>query len=102
METPLTCKKDAISYCRIKQQRQTKSKMEFLRKLFERYFDRGVLVYLKHQSMPCLITRYCMGCTIQDPRQRHHYCITRMEECNFSEMLNIVDLYMVYELTNPI
>ena len=44
-----------------------------------------------------------MGCTLQDPSQRHHDCITRSSieciECNFSEMLNKVNLYMVYELT---
>ena len=62
METPLTCKKGAISCCRVKEQSQRKSKMESLRKLFEQYFGRGVLVYLRYRSMPCIITKYCMGC----------------------------------------
>ena len=103
METLVTCKKGAISCCQIKEQRQKKSKMEGLRKLFEQYFDRGVLVYLRYRSMPCIITIHCRGCTTQDPSQRHHDCITRSNiewiECNFSEMLNKVDLYIVYELT---
>ena len=44
-----------------------------------------------------------MGCTIQDSSQRHHGCITRSNfeliECNFSKMLNKVDLYLGYEFT---
>ena len=72
METPLTCKKGAVSCFRVKEQRQKKSKIESLRKLFERNFDRGVLVYLRYRSIPCIITKYCMGYTIQDLSQRYH------------------------------
>ena len=72
METPLTCKKGEISSC------QKKPKMESLRKLFEQNFYRGVLVYLRYQSIPCIITKYCMGCTIQDLSQMYHDCITSL------------------------
>ena len=103
VETPLTYKKNAISCCWINEQRQKKSKMECLRKLFDRYFDREVFVYMRYRNMRCTMTRNCMGCTIQDPGQRYYECIARSSikwiECNFSEMLNKVDLYMVYELT---
>ena len=106
METLLACKKDTISCCRIKEQRQKKSKMDCLRKLFEQYFYRGVLVYFTYRSLPYIISRNCMGCTTHDPSHRYHNCITRSSieqlECNLSEMLDKVDFYMLYEFTSPI
>ena len=36
-----------LSCCKIKEERWRKSKREYLRKSFERYFERGILTYLR-------------------------------------------------------
>lgn len=67
--------------------------------MFERYFDRGVLMYLRYWSMPCIIIKYFMGSTIQDPSQRHQKLYNNIKhgvaECNFSKMLDKMDLNVV-------
>ena len=100
---------DKVNYqclfcCKIREERWRKSKEEYLRKSFERYFERGILTYLRYQSMSRVIAKHCDGCSIGDPSERHHDCIIRNGsysewfEYKFEKMLHKVDFYLVYEL----
>ena len=100
---------DKVNYqclfcCKIREERWRKSKEEYLRKSFERYFERGILTYLRYQSMFRVIAKHCDGCSIGDPSERHHDCIIRNGsysewfEYKFEKMLHKVDFYLVYEL----
>lgn len=103
METPSCIKKTVSACCRIKEERWRKLKEEYLSKTFERYFERGILTYLRYRSISRIIKNHCHGCSIVDPSQRNHYCITRpyLEwlEYKFEEMFHEIDFYIAYELT---
>ena len=87
METPSSIKKTVSVCCRIKEERRRKSKEEYLKNTFERYFERGILTYLHCRSMSRIIIKHCDGCSMGDLSQRHHDCITRPYsewlECKF-------------------
>ena len=103
METQSCIKKIVGACCRIKEEKRRKSNEEYIRKTFERYFERDILTYLRYRSISRIITNHCDDCSIGDPSQRHHDCIARPYsewlEYKFEEMLREVEFYIVYELT---
>ena len=103
METPSCTKKTISVCCRTKAERRRKLQEEYLEKSFDRYFERGIITYLRCRSMSRIILKHCDGCSIGDPSQRHYEGISKTYlewiEYKFDEMLHEVDFYIVYELT---
>ena len=97
METPSCIKKT------IKEERRRKLKEEYLEKSFDRYFERGIITYLRCRCMSRIMAKHCNSCSIGDRSQRHHQCISRTYlkwiEYKSDKMLQEVDFYIVYELT---
>ena len=102
METPSCIKKTISVCCRTKAERRRKLQEEYLEKSFDRYFERGIITYLRCRSMSRIIVQHCDDSSIGDPSQRHHECISRTYlewiQYKFDEMLHEVDFYIVYEL----
>ena len=55
METPSFIKKTISVYRRIKEERRKKLREEFIEKSFDRYFERGIITYLRCRSMSRII-----------------------------------------------
>lgn len=77
METPSFIEKTISVHRRTKEERRIKLKEEYLEKLFDRYFERGIITYLRCRSMSRIIVNHCDDSSIGDPSQRHHECISR-------------------------
>ena len=103
METRSCIRKTVGACCRIKEEKWGKSNEEYIRKAFERYFEKDILTYFCYRSISTIITNHCDGCSISDPSQRHHDCIAQPYsewiEYKFEEMLGEIEFYIVYELT---
>ena len=103
METRSCIRKTVGACCRIKEEKWGKSNEEYIRKAFERYFEKDILTYLRYRSISTIITNHCDGCSINDPSQRYHDFIVQAYsgwiEYKFEEMLGEVAFYIVYELT---
>ena len=106
METSSCIKKTISVCCRTKEERRRKLQEEYLEKSFDRYFERGIITYLRCRSMSRIILKHCDGCSIGDPSQRHYEGISKTYlewiAYKFDETLHKVDFYIVYELTKSL
>ena len=103
METRSCIRKTVGACCRIKEEKWGKLNEEYIRKAFERYFEKDILTYFCYRSISTIITNHCDGCSISDPSQRHHDCIAQPYsewiEYKSEEMLGEGEFYIVCELT---
>ena len=73
METPISIR-SATEVCE-NVQRQEKFEQEIIQKLFKRYVNENVIIFINQKHLPDLMDKRFYGCKNGRASQRDHHCL---------------------------